>query len=146
MDWFTIISLTMQYGPLVKNIIDESLSNDDIVTKIQKLAGPLAPILEQLGGQLFPQAKPALHIAAAAMATFNPSATKSVQGALNILLVPSPNLTVDGINGPKTRAAVKAYQVQLGLDADGWVGLLTRSAIDAAMAARLTSVANTPAA
>ena len=134
MDWFTIISLTMQYGPIVKSIIDEAVSNDDIVTKIRKLAGPLAPLLETIGGQLFPAAKPALHIAAGAMAAFDPNVTKWIQGSLNVILTPSPNLTVDGLTGPKTRAAITQFQTQLGLTPDGWAGQLTQAALTAAMA------------
>ncbi len=134
MDWFTIIPLVIRYGPIVKDIIDEAMSNDDIVTKIQKLAGPLAPLLEQMGGQLFPAAAPALHIAAGAMAAFDPNVTKWVQGTLNVVVSPSPNLTVDGIYGPKTKAAVEAFQKQLGLDVDGWAGVLTQAALTAAMA------------
>ncbi len=134
MDWFTIIPLVIRYGPIIKDIIDEATSNDDIVTKIKKLAGPLAPLLEQIGGQMFPAAKPALHIAAAAMSSFDPSVTKWVQGSLNLVLAPSPNLTVDGIAGPKTRAAIVQFQTQMDLDVDGWAGVLTQAALTAAMA------------
>jgi peptidoglycan hydrolase-like protein with peptidoglycan-binding domain len=134
MDWFTIIPLVIKYGPLVKDIIDEAISNDDIVTKIKKLAGPIAPLLDSIGSQFFPAAAPALHIAAGAMAAFDPSITKWVQGTLNSVVSPSPKLTVDGLYGPKTKAAVKAFQKQLGLDVDGWAGQLTQAALTAAMA------------
>ncbi len=135
MDWFTIIPLVIRYGPVIKDIIDEAMSNDDIVTKIQKLAGPIAPLLEQIGGQFFPAAAPALHIAAGAMAAFDPNVTKWVQGGLNAVLTPTPNhLVVDGVYGPRTKAAVETLQKQLGLDVDGWAGVLTQAALTAAMA------------
>jgi len=133
MDWLLIAQYAVQYGPLLKMAIDEALSNDDLVTKISKLAGPFAPLLEQIGAQLFPNAKPEFHAAAAVMAAFDPSTTKWLQGSLNHLVVPSPNLEVDGLYGPMTRAAVKAYQTQLGLEPDGWAGRLTQAAIDLAM-------------
>src|SRR5882757_5687219 len=106
-DPFLILQYAIQYGPGIKAAIDEAISNDDLITKIRKIAGPFAPLLEQLGGTWFPQAKPALHIAAAAMAAFDPSVTKWLQGSLNVLLVPSPNLRVDGVYGAGTRAAVQ---------------------------------------
>lgn len=134
MDPFLILQYSIQYGPLIKAAIDESMSNDDLITKIRKIAGPFAPLLEQIGGTWFPQAKPALHIAAAAMAAFDPSVTKWLQGGLNVLLSPSPNLRVDGVYGAATRNAVIAYQTQMGLSVDGWAGRLTQAAIDAALA------------
>jgi len=133
LDWLLIAQYAVQYGPLLKMAIDEAMSNDDLVTKVRKLAGPFAPLLEQIGGQLFPNVKPELHIAASVMAAFDPNITKWVQSSLNVLVTPSPNLEVDGLYGPLTRAAVSAYQTQLGLPADGWAGRLTQAAIDMAM-------------
>lgn len=43
--------------------------------------------------------------------------------------------TVDGIDGPKTRAAVKAFQKANGLVADGKYGKMTDEAVDRAIAA-----------
>ncbi len=134
--WLQAAGYAIQYGPLLKDAIDEAASNDDLVTKARKIAGPFFPILEQIGGLWFPQAKPALRAAAAIMTSFDPNVTKWLQTSLNTLVVPSPNLTVDGLNGPKTQAAVKAFQTQAGMaDVDGWAGTLTRMAIDGALAA-----------
>ena len=133
MDWLLVAQYAIQYGPLLKTAIDEAMSNDDLVTKVRKIAGPFAPLLEQIGGMWFPNAKPELHIAAVVMSSFDPNVTVWVQTSMNSLVTPSPNLKVDGIYGPLTRAAVSAYQAQLGLPADGWAGRLTQAAIDMAM-------------
>jgi lysozyme family protein len=43
----------------------------------------------------------------------------------------NPQLDVDGVRGPATRNAVRAYQLSKGLDADGLVGPATLAAIEA---------------
>lgn len=40
---------------------------------------------------------------------------------------------IDGIDGPRTRAAVKSFQETAGLDADGIVGPKTRNALKNAL-------------
>lgn len=45
-----------------------------------------------------------------------------------------PQLEVDGIRGPATRNAVRAYQLSKGLDADGLVGPATLAAIESDLA------------
>ena len=133
MDWLTIIQLAMQWGPTVKAIIDEANTNDDIVTKLKHIAPDLAGVLETIGAQFFPKAASEIHIAAAAISAFDPSATKWIQGSINSIVVPSPNLVVDGQYGPKTRAAVEQLQAKLGLKVDGVAGMLTQAAITAAL-------------
>lgn len=54
---------------------------------------------------------------------------RTLQTELNRQLFPRPNLAVDGIFGPLTRAAVVAFQRQAGLTPDGIVGPLTRAAL-----------------
>jgi hypothetical protein len=54
---------------------------------------------------------------------------RTLQTELNRQLFPRPNLAVDGIFGPLTRAAVVAFQRQSGLVADGIVGPRTRAAL-----------------
>src|SRR5690349_1511045 len=54
---------------------------------------------------------------------------RTLQTELNRQLFPRPNLAVDGIFGPLTRAAVVAFQKQAGLSPDGIVGPLTRAAL-----------------
>jgi len=136
MDPFTILTLALRYGPIVKGLIDEATSNQDLTSKLKASAAPLASLLEGIGAQFFPKVAPELHIAAVAMASFDPSVTKWLQRSLNQLVTPSPNLVVDGQYGPRTRAAVEAIQTQLSLKIDGFAGQLTQAAI-AAMLARL---------
>ena len=57
-----------------------------------------------------------------------------LQGALNKLIAPSPNLVLDGIYRRKTVAAVEALQAKLGLKVDGLAGQLTQVAILAELA------------
>ena len=129
MDWLSIIQLAIKYGPVVKGIIDMASSNEDIVSKIKASAAPLAGVLEDVGSKMFPSAAPSLHIAAAAIAAFDPDVTRWLQGELNIFVTPSPNLVVDGMYGPKTTAAVKQFQAAHGLAVDGMAGNLTQAII-----------------
>lgn len=61
--------------------------------------------------------------------------TKVIQNTLNVLGY--GHLKVDGIDGPLTQSAVKAFQKDMKLVQDGIVGVKTRAAIDQIMA-RLT--------
>jgi peptidoglycan hydrolase-like protein with peptidoglycan-binding domain len=54
------------------------------------------------------------------------AAVKSLQQELNSVLRPSPGLSPDGVFGPKTESAVKAFQRQVGITVDGIVGPNTR--------------------
>ncbi|MFI5299112.1 MAG: peptidoglycan-binding protein [Polyangiales bacterium] len=58
--------------------------------------------------------------------------TADVQKALNQLGA-SPQLAVDGSQGPKTTAAIKSFQAQAGLTADGVAGPQTASALRLAL-------------
>lgn len=129
-----IVQLVAGLVPTIKSILDVATSNQDIVTRITHASAPVANLLSQIGESLFPKVAPALRIAAGAMAAFDPDVTKWLQGSLNSLLDPSPNLVVDGLYGPKTRAAVEQLQAKFGLRIDGWAGALTQAAISSALA------------
>ena len=53
---------------------------------------------------------------------------KWVQSSLNQLR--HAKLDLDGDYGEKTRAAVKLYQQDKGLEPDGWVGVMTLAALE----------------
>jgi hypothetical protein len=59
--------------------------------------------------------------------------TIGVQRALNRLEIADPPLREDGVNGPKTRAAIGRFQREAGLQADGRVGAQTRAALERAL-------------
>ena len=130
MDWLAIVQTLIQFASPVKGILDQADTNNGVVGAIKNLAGPVAGILEQIGASLFPKVAPEFHIAAAAMATFDPNITKWIQGALNKLVTPSPPLVVDGIYGPMTREAVSQFQANNGLVVDGWSGRITQGLLD----------------
>lgn len=134
MDPLAILQLALTYGPAVKALWDEASSNADLVTKIKQLSQPLANLLQDVGTRLFPQAAPQIAIVGGVIAAFDPNTTKWLQGALNTLLSPSPNLVVDGLYGPLTRDAVSKLQAKLGLKVDGLAGQITQAAIASALA------------
>jgi murein L,D-transpeptidase YcbB/YkuD len=136
-DPISAIQIAIQFGSQIKSVIDMANSNPEIVQGIKALGPYVAPVVEYIGSKLFPNAKQELHIAAGAMAAFDPNVTKWVQGALNNLVTPSPALEVDGIYGPKTKAAVEKFQTDQKLTPDGWAGTITRAAIDAILSAKL---------
>lgn len=80
---------------------------------------------DAIGGQVSPPGAP----------TFNLQSNAGIQQALNYLHVVNPPLVADGRMGPKTKAAVKAFQQAHNLAVDGIVGPLTRAALGAALAA-----------
>ena len=134
MSVLSVIQLAAGLMPTVKGILDAATSNESIVAKIKDVSAPLAGVLDEVGAFLFPKVAPGLHVAAGAVAAFDPDVTKWLQGSLNVLLDPSPNLVVDGRYGPMTRDAVERLQAKLGLKVDGWAGEITKAAIAAALA------------
>lgn len=55
---------------------------------------------------------------------------RQLQELLNRYLQPSPNLSVDGVFGRRTEAAVRLYQAHVGLGIDGIVGPNTWAALE----------------
>ena len=126
----TLISTSVQVAGQVKELLDKgSVTQQSLQTAVPQIV----PQLASLGASLFPKVAPELQAVAAASATFDPNVTKWLQGSLNKLLTPSPNLEVDGVYGPKTQEAVEAAQKQLGIPVDGWAGEVTQGAIMAAL-------------
>ena len=80
---------------------------------------------DSIGGHVPPQGGP----------NFDLQSNAGIQQALNYLRVANPPLEVDGIMGPKTKAAVMALQRAQNLAVDGIVGPKTRAALRTALAA-----------
>lgn len=132
MDFASIFSLALKYGPLIANVWSEATSNDEIVTKLKAEAAPVANLLENLGSQLFPKADKALHIVGGLVASFDPNYVMWIQKALNQLM--GANLVVDGKYGSLTTAAVELIQKKYGLVIDGIVGTKTDGLLGALLA------------
>jgi len=75
------------------------------------------------------------HVPPPGAPTFDLQTNAGIQQALNYLRVVTPPLMVDGRMGPKTKAAVRAFQQTHDLAVDGIVGPRTRAALRAALAA-----------
>jgi hypothetical protein len=82
---------------------------------------------------LTPAAAPVAMPAAMPVATPTVSTVRDVQHALNVLGA-SPPLVEDGVSGPKTQAAIRAFQAAHGLTVDGVAGPITKAALQDALA------------
>lgn len=136
MNFASIFSLIMQALPSVLSIV-QNVSNDrkagsglSVIQTIQKNAPDVINVLGQIGGALFPNVPPAQHAEAAATA-LDPATVVKIQTALNARGA-NPQLTVDGAYGPKTIAAVEAFQKANNLAVDQWAGPLTQQALGVA--------------
>jgi hypothetical protein len=135
LNFLPFIQLGMKYGPSIIAMIQAATSNADLTSKIATLPADVMKVIAQLGGEIFPGVKPELQNAAGAVAAFDHAFTQWVQKACNTLLSDTPKLAEDGIYGPRTVARVKVLQAALHMQSiDGFVGKLTRAAIDHAMA------------
>jgi hypothetical protein len=94
------------------------------------VAAQLAVIRPALAGWT-PGAEPSVYSEPAGPPDLGTGA--GLQAALNQLGA-SPPLVEDGIVGPKTRAALEAWQLRHGLTADGLLGPATLTALRAALA------------
>lgn len=105
------------------------------VNEVLKAAPDLIPLLKKIGTSAFPDVAAQLSQVAGAQIIFDPTFGKEAQTLLNAL-GQSPALVVDGFIGPKTKAAVAAYQQKAGgLVVDGWPGPLTNAALRTAVGA-----------
>jgi peptidoglycan hydrolase-like protein with peptidoglycan-binding domain len=135
----SLLPYLFQALPDIVSAWNTTTSNVSFGQKLQELAAPVSNLLTDIGSQLFPKAAPTLHLIAGAIGAFNPDYTKWLQGSLNTLSptlgLPNPNLAVDGIYGPLTRAAVEAVQAHFGIVVDGLAGNITQGWIAKALAA-----------
>lgn len=86
----------------------------------------------------------ALPLDAVLRAGSDPAAVRALQSGLNAL-GQDPPLEVDGLVGPLTRAAVSAFQGQVGLTQDGLAGPNTNRALMAVEAMALAAASKDPA-
>lgn len=129
----TIVQAVVMWAPAVQALWTEAVSNDDFITKLEKLAPGVAPLIQSIGSELFPKASSTLQTVAGVVAAFDPNTTKWLQGSINAILKPATPLVVDGIYGKATIAAVEQLQTKLGLSADGIAGQITQAAIATAL-------------
>lgn len=106
----------LQTGLSVKNII-LTITDPEILNA-----------LEGFAEEMFPKVAPELRVAAAIASSFDTNGVKFAQNALNRLVVPPPNLIVDGHVGALTKKAVADLQEQLGLKVDSFFGDKTLAA------------------
>lgn len=137
--WHTYTDAQIEAVIAVGRALHEALRFEDVVGHDQ-----IAPSRKVDPGPAFPLARVRAAILGAppfvpspplvAAADLPDHSTMQLQRALNRL--GHGPLDVDGAVGPKTRAAVSAFQQAAGLVADGLAGPRTWAAIDAALAAR----------
>lgn len=134
MNWSDVVRLAFQYGPLVKEAIDEALTNHDLATKIRNVAEPVVEILTDVGNWLFPKATDEIKLVGAAITSFDFSVVRWIQRGLNSIdgngtfSLPE-KLVVDGVYGVKTRDAIETFQTTYGLVVDGVAGQVTQGAL-----------------
>lgn len=137
MQWLAILPYVMQlvsYIPSIQKAWESSATGGiQAVTNVIQNT-PVAGTLADIGAALFPKLDSTIHAAAAALVIVHPNNTSWIQSAINVLAstgyvsLPAP-LTVDGLYGSKTHAAVIAVQTKLGLPVTGFVADAEYSAI-----------------
>lgn len=129
LSYLQMIPLYLKYGQQVTDIWNAAKTNDDFMVKVQKMLPMVAKAAHEMSGTFLPDVASTVQEIAAAALTFNTELVKYAQRACNQILDLKPPLDVDGMYGPKTTAAVKQLQKQLGLTPDGWFGKLTEAAV-----------------
>lgn len=129
MNWLALIALAEKYGPTLQWIWKAASSNDDFNSKIETVLPQIATYAVEIATQFFPDTAAAVQKVAGSVLTLNTQFVRYAQQACNVVLKLDPPLEVDGMYGPKTRAAVKQLQTQLGLMADGIFGKVTEAAV-----------------
>lgn len=131
MNWLDLISLIPEILSLEPEVQSTLSTGGSILAKVEALAPTLGKLIGDVGSQLFPKVAPELQAVAAVTTTFSPDTTVWLQRALNAFdgATTDVAITVDGIYGPQTVAAVEAAQTKLGVSVDGWAGQITLAAL-----------------
>lgn len=125
-----IIPLFLKYSGVIDWIWTQATSNDDFIKKFELLLPTVARTSNQIASEYFPGHAPMVAKFMSSVLLFNVRLVKYAQQACNALLPgDGPPLEVDGMYGPKTDAAVRKLQRQLGLTTDGIFGKLTEAAV-----------------
>jgi hypothetical protein len=144
MNWITtllplVIPLLQTVAQAWGSATGNSLQKIGEVIKSAPVA--LTTELEAIGKAMFPSLAPGLHAAAVVLlaAEAHTGATAWVQAALNIaetagVVSFGPQLVVDGILGPKTKAAILSLQSLLHLPTTGMFADAEISALQAVLA------------
>jgi peptidoglycan hydrolase-like protein with peptidoglycan-binding domain len=130
--WATIIALLPSLVQLVPSIISAwDTSTNAGSSGVQAVAAVVSNStveteLASLGAQMFPSLSPEIQAAAAALSVAHTNNTSWIQSAINLIAstgfvkLAAP-LTVDGVVGPQTIAAVEAVQAAAGYPVTGFV-------------------------
>lgn len=129
--YLPIILKLVNIIPIIQAALQQGGST---IAIIQRLAPELLPLLQEIGGSVFPQADPAKAIQAGIDVIFDKDGTMWVQNTLN-QFNKNTALDVDGSYGALTKAAVAAYQTaHPPLKVDGWCGPKTSGSLAVAVA------------
>lgn len=121
--------------PVIRSSIQQSLSAGNLTDKVKAFLSPtMIKAMESYAESLLPNIAPELKVAAGLVLAYDHDGNKWLQGGLNQVLDPSPNLAVDGFYGPATIAAVERFQEEtVGLKKDGFAFKVTNTALQAAL-------------
>lgn len=115
----------------VKTAISQGFSLNTLENLIKNQV--IRDFLTSIGSLIFPSLAPELH-ASAVLAMSSPDYVLKVQNSLNTL--ENAGLDPDGHYGPKTRAAILAFQAKYGLKQDEFAGDITMAKIGDLLAKR----------
>ena len=127
-DFIKFLPLIWRIIDLIPRIKEAMTAGTSVFVVLQKFAPDILSIVKDVGGGLFPELPVAAQVEAGALIAFNPDEVRWAQDAMNKLGA-QPQLVVDGQYGRMTKAAILAFQVKHGLEADGWIGKVTKPVV-----------------
>lgn len=130
----SLIPLYFKYGAVIEQLWKLATSNEDFITKVEQLLPSVANVAMQIAQQFFPNEAGTVNKIATTALVFNRTLVIYAQRVCNaastagLISLDAP-LEVDGMYGPKTKAAVKKLQGYLGVTVDGIFGKITEAAV-----------------
>lgn len=131
----SILPLIMQAISIGEKVVEALKTGTSVLSLLQNFAPDVIDLIKGIGASLWPNLDPTSQVQAAAMKLYDKPTVTAVQTNLNKLVITNPMLVVDGSMGPKTIAAVTAFQTAHGITADGWPGPETQAALQVAVSA-----------